>query len=219
MSDDVKEVKQKELNGILFWVLIALIIVVPLVYFVFRNHNDKVNIVSSEKFETVFENLKEFDELNDVSKVEEKDNLLKELDGIIVNYPKTVSAKRALFYKGYVSYFAKDYENAIVYLNQFLAQNGKDYLAPKANYFLAFSMIEQEKDDDAMKFFDVIINQLNDKYYAPLALIKKAELLEDKGNKEEALKCYQKIIDDFSLSPQKEIAQLKKVMLENEVSF
>ncbi|MBQ2294959.1 MAG: hypothetical protein II258_06185 [Spirochaetales bacterium] len=93
MSDDVKEVKQKELNGILFWVLIALIIVVPLVYFVFRNHNDKVNIVSSEKFEAVFENLKEFDELNDVSKAEEKDNLLKELDGIIVNYPKTVSAK------------------------------------------------------------------------------------------------------------------------------
>jgi NAD(P)-dependent dehydrogenase (short-subunit alcohol dehydrogenase family) len=81
-------------------------------------------------------------DVKDVSKAEEKDNLLKELDGIIVNYPKTVSAKRALFYKGYVSYFAKDYENAVVYLNQFLTQNGKDYLAPKANYFLAFSMIE-----------------------------------------------------------------------------
>ena len=82
-----------------------------------------------------------------------------------------------------------------------------------------YNLFEEEKYDDAMKFFDVIINQLNDKYYAPLALIKKAELLEDKGNKDEALKCYQKIIDDFSLSPQKEIVQLKKVMLENEVSF
>ena len=80
-------------------------------------------------------------------------------------------------------------------------------------------MIEQDKNDEAMKFLDTIIDQLNDKYYAPLALIKKAELLEDKGNKEEALKCYQKIIEDFNLSPQKEIAQLKKVMLENEVSF
>jgi tetratricopeptide (TPR) repeat protein len=65
----------------------------------------------------------------------------------------------------------------------------------------------------------ILTNQLNDKYYAPLALVKKAELLSDKGNKEEALKCYQKIIDEYSLSPQKEIAQLKKVMLENEVSF
>jgi hypothetical protein len=35
MSEDVKK---KELSGILFWVLIALIIVIPLVYFVFRNH-------------------------------------------------------------------------------------------------------------------------------------------------------------------------------------
>jgi TolA-binding protein len=80
-------------------------------------------------------------------------------------------------------------------------------------------MIEQDKDDEAVKYLDTIINQLNDKYYAPLALVKKAELLSDKGNKEEALKCYQKIIDEYSLSPQKEIAQLKKVMLENEVSF
>jgi TolA-binding protein len=216
MSEDVKK---KELSGILFWVLIALIIVIPLVYFVFRNHNDKINVVSSEKFETVFENLKEFDELNDVSKVEEKANLLKELDGIIESYPKTVSAKRALFYKGYVCYFANDFENAVVYFGQFLSQNKTDYLAPKANYFLAFSMIEQDKDDEAVKYLDTIINQLNDKYYAPLALVKKAELLSDKGNKEEALKCYQKIIDEYSWSPQKEIAQLKKVMLENEVSF
>lgn len=214
-----ENVKQKDLFGILFWILIALIIVVPLVYFVFRNHNDKINVVSSEKFEAIFEDLKEYDELNDVSKVEEKDNLLKELDDLIASYPKTVSAKRALFYKGYVCYFAKDFENAVTYFNLFLSQNGNDYLAPKANYFLAFSMIEQDKNDEAMKFLDIIIDQLNDKYYAPLALIKKAELLEDKGSKEEALKCYQKIIEDFNLSPQKEIAQLKKVMLENEVSF
>lgn len=216
MSDNVK---QKELHGILFWVVIALIIIVPLVYFVFKNHNDKINVVSSEKFETIFEDLKEFDELNDVSKIEEKENLLKELDNLIISYPNTVSARRALFYKGYVCYFAGDFVNAVTYLEQFLNHNKKNYLAPKANYFLAFSMIEQDKDDEAIKYLDVIINQLNDNYYAPLALIKKAELLENKGNKDEALRTYQKIIEEFSLSPQKEIAQLKKVMLENEVSF
>lgn len=216
MSDNVK---QKELYGILFWVAIALIIIVPLVYFVFKNHIDRINVVSSEKFETIFEDLKEFDELNNVSKIEEKDNILKELDTLIASYPKTISAKRALFYKGYVCYFAEDFENAVTYFDQFLSQNKKNYLAPKANYFLAFSMIEQDKDDEAIKYLDVIINQLNDDYYSPLALIKKAELLENKGNKEEALKTYQKIIEDFSLSSQKEIAQLKKVMLENEVSF
>ena len=74
-------------------------------------------------------------------------------------------------------------------------------------------------DNENLPSHTFLTFQLNDKYYAPLALIKKAELLEDKGNKEEALKCYQKIIEDFNLSPQKEIAQLKKVMLENEVSF
>lgn len=216
MSDNVK---QNELHGILFWVAIALIIIVPLTYFVFKNHNDKINVVSSEKFEAIFEDLKEFDELNNVSKIEEKDNLLKELDTLIASYPKTISAKRALFYKGYVCYFAEDFENAVTYFEQFLNQNKKNYLAPKANYFLAFSMIEQDKDDEAIKYLDVIINQLNDNYYSPLALIKKAELLENKGNRDEALKTYQKIIEDFSLSPQKEIAQLKKVMLENEVSF
>lgn len=216
MSDNVK---QKELHGILFLVAIALIIIVPLVYFVFKNHIDRINVVSSEKFETIFEDLKEFDELNNVSKIEEKDNILKELDTLIASYPKTISAKRALFYKGYVCYFAEDFENAVTYFDQFLSQNKKNYLAPKANYFLAFSMIEQDKDDEAIKYLDVIINQLNDDYYSPLALIKKAELLENKGNKEEALKTYQKIIEDFSLSSQKEIAQLKKVMLENEVSF
>lgn len=216
MSDNVK---QKELHGILFWIMIALIIIIPLVYFVIKNHNDKINVVSSEKFETIFEDLKEFDELNDVSKIEEKDNLLKELDNLIASYPNTVSAKRALFYKGYVCYFAEDFGNAVTYFEQFLNENKKNYLAPKANYFLAFSMIEQDKDDEAMKYLDVIINQLNDNYYSPLALIKKAELLENKGNKDEALKTYQKIIDDFSLSPQKEVAQLKKVMLENNVSF
>lgn len=214
-----ENVVKKNGKTVLFWSMVGAIVLIPIIYFSVKNHYDRINVISSENFERVFNELKEYDDLNYVSKVEEKDNLLRSLDDIIVKYSNTVSASRALFYKGYVCYFAGDYGQAKTFFEKFLVKNAKSYLAAKANYFLSYTMYELGDSEAALKFLDAITDRLKDDYYTPLAFIRKGELYEETGEKEKALGCYQEVVDKYSLSSQSEVAKQRLSLIANDSSF
>lgn len=218
MSVTVENANNKVRNY-LFFGLIALIIIIPVAGFVYKNHYDKVQVASSEKFEKVFDELKEFDELNLVSKKENVKDLITKLQSVIDSYPGSISAKRALFYKGYVSYYSEDYASAEKYLKEFVDNYKKMYLTGKAYYFLSYSYYESGKVDEALKSLTYIVDELKDSYYTPLALYRIAQIYEGKGDKEKAILNYKVVIDKYNTSSQSENAKKRLSMLENNVKF
>lgn len=215
MSEDIK--KRSDIKGILFAVSVVLIIVVPIVFFTAKRIDDKKQTDSSAMFEVVYESLKSFDNLNLASREYEAGNIIEKLDEVIDVYPGTISAKRALFYKGYTSYFAGDVEKAEEYFNEFVSKNKKSYLAAKAYYFLSFVYYEMEDLDKAVSSLDFIIKKLNDAYYIPLAYYRSAQLYELKNDKDKALELYNTLISGYSNSSQAEAAKKRVALIENDL--
>jgi len=129
------------------------------------------------------------------------------------------SARRALFYKGYVSYYTEEYEKAEKVLKYFIEKYPNDYLVEKAYYFLSFCYEGQGKPEDAINSLKIFDNKLKNSYYASISFYRLANLYEKKSDIKNALEYYQKIVDLKDNTSQKENAKKKILLLKNDIKL
>ncbi len=209
--------KSLDIKSFIFWLIIIVAIILPVVFFVSKKQADKQQFVSSEMFELVFDELKEFDGLNITSKGNEVDAILIKLDEVINTYPNTISAKRAEFYKGYVCYYAGKNEQAETIFKNFVLKNKKTFLTPKAYYFLSFVYSDLDKNNESIKSLEYIINEIKDSYYAPLAYFRLGQLFDLSNDKDNALKNYTILIEKYPNSSQVNLAKERISLLKNDI--
>lgn len=203
---------------------ITLIIVLAIVLFsafcvIFFTLNHNRNIESARLFEAVYVDINEFDELNSISKVEMKDDLIYDLDQILLKYANTTAGKRALFYKGHVNYYTGDYKEAESIFAYFTQKYKNLYLTEKAYYFLSYAQYKQGNLDGAIETLKVFDDKLKESYYAPLALYQLGSLYEEKKDKDSAIQYYEKIVAQWEDSSQKNNAEKKLVLLKNDLEL
>lgn len=220
IRENIDKLNERTKKGnILVGITIVSIIVFIVLFVALWKINDNRSKNSSYLFEEVFSDLKEFDDLNTVSKIEMKDDLIKGFDDVVASYPGTTAAKRALFYKGHVYYYTGNYKEAEEVFGYFTEKYKKFYLSAKAYYFLSYAKYQQGKVDEAITVLKVFEDKLKDSYYTPLAYYRMGNLFEEKKEKENALQYYEKIVSEYSSSSQKEKAELKLIMLKNDITL
>lgn len=206
--------KQMNFTGLII-IGMLLIFVLALVIYI-GDRNTKKN--AAKMFKDAYIKINEFDELsNFYSKQEMEKEIIILLNRVLAKYSRTPSGKRALFYKGYIYYNTENYEKAEKTLKLFTNKFKKNYLAPKAYYILSYCYSDTDKIDDAIKTLEVFDDKLYDSYFTPLAYYRIGNLYETKGEKNNAIKYYKKITNEYSKSSQKEIANKKIILLENDI--
>jgi TolA-binding protein len=184
--------------------------------FLIINH---VKTQAAEKFLVAFELIEEFNELNVFSKQELEREIVNKLDEVIVSYGATASAKRALYYKGYVYYNTANYEKATPALERFIKKNKNHELVDKAIYLLAHSKYQMEDIPGAIETLKVYEDNRSDSYFAPSALVAIAQFYEEQQDIENALKYFRMVSEKYEESSKADYASKKAVLLENGIKL
>ncbi len=220
MSSKDKEIEKKGNKGSIIVTVLVIVIIVGLLSVIpIRKYYDQRQVKSAELFYTTYKDIKEFVSLNQISKDGMKDNLMSDLDNVVKMYPGTVAAKRALYYKGIVSYYTLDYKGAEMFFGDFVKKNSNNYLAPKALYFLSYSQSEIGKNEDALKSLSTLVEKFNDGFYSPMAYFRIGMLYERMGKRDKALENYETIIKKYKESSQSENAKSKIMLLKNNIEL
>ena len=135
---------------------------------------------------------------------------------VIDNYGQTKAGNLANFYAG-VAYMKKgEFDNAILYLSEF---NANDKLVQGRAYALiGDAYMEKEEYDNAVTFYSQAATYHPSEYFTPQYLMKEAlahEKLEDFDN---ALASYDKIINKYSKSAEIQDARKQKARIESKAA-
>ena len=183
------------------------------VYFFNQNHNSAII------FEKAFEQIKDFDTQNIYTKQEMEGEIIGLLDNVSENYPMTVSAKRALYYKAYVFFGVGKYPESLELFQEFVKKYPKDYLAEKSYYFISYCFEYDNKIDDAIKIMDIMESKFKKSYYLSLVNFRLGFLYEKKKDVKKAIEYYQKLADDNDDTSQKEEAKKRLAILNNNIKL
>jgi predicted negative regulator of RcsB-dependent stress response len=114
---------------------------------------------------------------------------------IIEDYPMTAAGNLANFYAGSICLKQGKFPLAVVYLNDFSAD---DKLVQARAYSLTGdAYMEQKKYSEAAEFYTKAANYEPNKYFSPTYLMKAALAYEKLNQNDKAIKAYQKIIDEY----------------------
>ena len=131
---------------------------------------------------------------------------------IIEDYKFSEAANLAHFYAGVCYLKQGNYETAILYLEDFSAD---DLLVQARAYSLiGDAYMEQQKYEDAAKYYDKAANYEPNKFYSPTYLMKAALAYEKLNQNDKAKEAYSKIITDFWDSQEYQNAVKLKARLE-----
>jgi len=114
---------------------------------------------------------------------------------IIEDYSMTAAGNLANFYAGAICLKQGKFPLAIVYLNDFSAN---DKLVQARAYSLTGdAYMEQKKYDEAADYYTKAANYEPNKYFSPTYLMKAALAYEKLNQNDKAIKAYQQIIDEY----------------------
>ncbi len=213
--------KKESKNGSkLTVIIISLLVFVSLVALTIVIVMNSYEQKASRLYEKVLFELNEFDSMPNIeSKMLLEDDIMKVIDPVIVRYPLSTSAKKALFYKAYVYYNINKFDDSIVYFEQFINKNKNHYLIPKANFFLALAYNNKGDISKAIEILKGFNTENTPVYFKPIALFTLGNIYENNNEIDKAIECYDIIINDFKDSSQYNPAFQRKIIIENNIEL
>lgn len=230
----------KKISSIIIILILLVSTAIFITFVIYKSYES----AASKLFLDVYDKINEFNQPNK-DKFALEPGIANRLDKIVKSYSRTKTAKRALFYKGYILYNTGDYlkhmfdegistdekgnsietqykqffNDAINTLNEFVNRNSKHPLVSKAYNLLSYC---QYKLGDITKAIDALL-VFNKKYYdsytTPLAFSRLGFLYSKNNDKANAIKYYQKIVDEFPDSSFKDSAWKKLNIIKNDIVF
>jgi predicted negative regulator of RcsB-dependent stress response len=151
----------------------------------------------------------------------EADSLNLALDGdgnnlgfkqIVEDYGMTPAGNLANFYAGAICLKQGKYPLAIVYLDDFKADD--QLVQARAYSLIGDAYMEQKKYEEAATYYDKAANYKPNKFFTPTYLMKAGLAFEKSNQKEKAIKAYQRVIDEYWESTDYQNARKFKARLE-----
>lgn len=151
----------------------------------------------------------------------EADSLNLALDGdgnnlgfkqIVEDYGMTPAGNLANFYAGAICLKQGKYPLAIVYLDDFKADD--QLVQARAYSLIGDAYMEQKKYEEAATYYDKASNHKPNKFFTPTYLMKAGLAFEKSNQKEKAIKAYQRVIDEYWESTDYQNARKFKARLE-----
>lgn len=151
----------------------------------------------------------------------EADSLNLALDGdgnnlgfkqIVEDYGMTPAGNLANFYAGAICLKQGKYPLAIVYLDDFKADD--QLVQARAYSLIGDAYMEQKKYEEAATYYDKAANHKPNKFFTPTYLMKAGLAFEKSNQKEKAIKVYQRVIDEYWESTDYQNARKFKARLE-----
>jgi tetratricopeptide (TPR) repeat protein len=131
---------------------------------------------------------------------------------IIDEYSITDAANLAHFYAGVCYLKQKQFDAAILYLEDF---SSNDLLVQARAYsLLGDAYMEKQQYEDAVKYYNKAANYKPNKFYTPTYLMKAALAYEKLNNTKKAIEAYDEIITSYWDSPEFQSARKLKARLE-----
>ncbi|HOJ65208.1 MAG TPA: tetratricopeptide repeat protein [Spirochaetota bacterium] len=220
MSDNIQQNTNTNKGKTLTIIIILALVLSTALFFILFFINIQINNNAAKDFEEAYINILDFDSQKNIySKQEMEEDIIFLLDEVIVKYPISSSAIRAMFYKGYVLFYVEKYKEAEKVFNYFVNKYKNHYLTEKAYYFLSYCYSNQNEIDKAIETLKIFESKYKNSYYRPLALYRIAFLYETINDKENAIEYYKKIIDSKVSSSQTEKAKKRLLILENDLKL
>ncbi|MBN2546753.1 MAG: tetratricopeptide repeat protein [Spirochaetes bacterium] len=198
-------------------VIIISIILITLIIITFSYFYNLKEENAVKLFERAYVKISDFNDSEFEKKQSMSGDIIKTLDRTIAKFPKTVSGKRALFYKGYVLFHSEKYDEAETVFLDFIKKNKNHFLTGKAYYFLSYCYSERKNIEKAIETLKVFENEQHDSAFAPIAYYQIGFLYENLKDTDNAVTYYQKILNDFKKSSQYDYAVKKVYLLKNNI--
>jgi tol-pal system protein YbgF len=120
------------------------------------------------------------------------------------------------FQEGTTLYKQKSYGSAKDKFQQFLKEHPRGDKAIEARYYLADSLLQEKKYDEAIVEFSKVVDGSPKSSFAPPSLLKQAQAFKTQGKSKVANLVLEKLIADYSKSP--EAVQARKLLGESSMS-
>ncbi len=160
----------------------------------------------------------EFNSLPNIeSKMLMENDIMILIDAILVKYPYSSPAARALYYKGFVYFNINKFEESKKIFSSFIKKFKNHFLSEKAYYFLGMSLANLNEIDVAIDTLKNFEKSKNKSYYNALAFYTIGLLYEKKNDSENSVKYYDKVINDYSDSTHKDSALKRKTIIINNI--
>ena len=220
MAFDIKALNEKTSKGsLLTLIIVCALLVITAISLIIVVVNSNTTDKSTKLFESAFVQMLEFNEQTNVySKQEMAPDILSDLDNVIAAYPNTTAGARAVFYKGYIYYSIENYDQALEYFKYFVKKFSSSPLSGKAYYYTSYCYSAKNDNDNAIAILEEFEKKFKDSYYISLFDLRLGELYEAK-DKATAIKYYKKIIDSQEPSSQKDLAEKRLTLLENDMTL
>ncbi|MBL7850000.1 MAG: tetratricopeptide repeat protein [Cyclobacteriaceae bacterium] len=131
---------------------------------------------------------------------------------IVEDYGMTPAGNLANFYAGAICLKQGKYPLAIVYLNDFKADD--QLVQARAYSLIGDAYMEQKKYEDAATYYEKAANYKPNKFFTPTYLMKAGLAFEKSNQKDKAIKAYQRVIDEYWESSDYQNARKYKARLE-----
>jgi tetratricopeptide (TPR) repeat protein len=131
---------------------------------------------------------------------------------IVEDYGMTPAGNLANFYAGAICLKQGKYPLAIVYLDDFKADD--QLVQARAYSLIGDAYMEQKKYEEAGTYYDKAANHKPNKFFTPTYLMKAGLAFEKANQKEKAIKAYQRVIDEYWESTDYQNARKFKARLE-----
>ena len=131
---------------------------------------------------------------------------------IVEDYGMTPAGNLANFYAGAICLKQGKYPLAIVYLDDFKADD--QLVQARAYSLIGDAYMEQKKYEEAATYYDKAANHKPNKFFTPTYLMKAGLAFEKSNQKEKAIKAYQRVIDEYWESTDYQNARKFKARLE-----
>lgn len=131
---------------------------------------------------------------------------------IVEDYGMTPAGNLANFYAGAICLKQGKFPLAIVYLDDFKADD--QLVQARAYSLIGDAYMEQKKYEEAATYYDKAANHKPNKFFTPTYLMKAGLAFEKANQKEKAIKAYQRVIDEYWESTDYQNARKFKARLE-----
>lgn len=131
---------------------------------------------------------------------------------IVEDYSMTPAGNLANFYAGAICLKQGKFPLAIVYLDDFKADD--QLVQARAYSLIGDAYMEQKKYEEAASYYDKASNHKPNKFFTPTYLMKAGLAFEKANQKDKAIKAYQRVIDEYWESTDYQNARKFKARLE-----
>lgn len=183
----------KKNQNILYIILGAIFLIAGVIWFYRSSLKEDNQEAQTEMFQAIY-----YFETDSLNKALYGDDINLGFVDIVDEYSMTDASNLSNFYIGVIYMKQEQYEDAIIYLQDF---SSSDLLVQaKAYSLIGDAYMELDEPQKAIKFYNKAINYNPNKYFTPQYLMKLAMTFESMNDYASAVLTYEKIMNEFSES-------------------